>query len=37
MTYLWGEDGITKKITYKGISMPSQKEDDKTEPTENPN
>ena len=20
MTYLWGEDGITKKVTYKGIS-----------------
>ena len=21
MTYLWGEDGITKKITFKGMSM----------------
>jgi hypothetical protein len=20
MTYLWGEDGVTKKITYKGIA-----------------
>lgn len=20
MTYLWGEDGVTKKITFKGIS-----------------
>lgn len=21
MTYLWGEDGMTKKITYKGIAI----------------
>jgi hypothetical protein len=24
MAYLWGEDGVTKKITYKGIIMPSE-------------
>lgn len=21
MTYLWGEDGVTKKITYKGLAL----------------
>jgi len=29
MTYLWGEDGITKKITFKGLATGT-----KTEPTE---
>ena len=24
MTYLWGEDGVTKKITYKGITSDEQ-------------
>lgn len=29
MTYLWGEDGVTKKITYRGVASgeaPSQNE-----------
>jgi len=24
MTYMWGEDGTTKKITYKGITQQTQ-------------
>ena len=23
MTYMWGEDGVTKKVTYKGITTES--------------
>jgi hypothetical protein len=26
MTYLWGEDGMTKKITFKGIAVEEEKE-----------
>lgn len=34
MTYLWGEDGVTKKITYKGVAsgeIPVQSEAENTE------
>lgn len=36
MTYMWGEDGITKKITYKGTS-PSVLQENNEEPTEQTN
>ncbi|MDD4250624.1 MAG: hypothetical protein PHX27_00345 [Candidatus ainarchaeum sp.] len=31
MTYLWGEDGVTKKITYKGTIISEKKEELNTE------
>ncbi len=31
MTYLWGEDGVTKKITYKGIADEVETEENPTE------
>lgn len=31
MTYMWGEDGITKKITYKGSAPSSVQESASTE------
>lgn len=33
MTYLWGEDGMTKKITYKGISIPPENKDQENKET----
>ncbi len=31
MTYMWGEDGITKRITYKGIAPAAVQKSDATQ------
>ncbi len=35
MAYLWGEDGVTKKITYKGITNEESKKNENIEEIEN--